>query len=657
MGIRIEIDGERIRLDSTRKLKALHKTIPGANFARTDGSHWTLPLTISTLALLRKKFKQEIEFGPELREWGWVQKRKLQQMRDIAKLDRVVDLPILEQNYPRLYTAVTEGRKYQSVGVKFGEVGRKVIIADTVGLGKSAQTIATILETNVPGPHLIIGPKTSCTSVWIPEILHWTEMKLPAFSIPEGREERNKVLDQLKYADDTEHSFWVMHPQMLSTRAYWECRKKTEAGVCEVWTRITSRTKKLKCEHAGARTVIRYEYDFWQLFDTTWSSVTVDENHKSLLRRNSVPSQIRRGMEHLKIRKDGLQIAQSATPWASKPYHLWSVLNWLFPDTETSFWTWVETFYELEDGFGDSREIGDLREDRQKLLSMTLDAVMLRRTREEVRSDLPPKMYVGTPFHYGDDNSPVASWLQMEGEQLRAYREMAEDGEANIAGGQVTAVGALAELTRLKQFASSYGMWTDKGFKPCLPSNKFDKILEILESLGIPERPQSKVVIVSEHTELIDLFSTELLNKGISNYVLTGRTSPRNRTLILQKFNRSLAAEEAGEPCVLFLNTKVGGASITIDSADDMIIVDESFEFDDQDQVEGRIDNRRPEERIVQRRYHYLKSIDTVDVGIALANAEDKTVTRDLLDGRRGVTFARRVFELTATATRTSGVQ
>lgn len=654
MAIRIEIDGDRIRLDSTRKLKALHKTIPGANFARTNGSHWTLPLKISSLVLLRKKFKDELEFGPALREWGWAQKRKLKEMRDIARQDVVLDLPVLRERYPKLYLAVTQGRKYQSIGVKFIKTGLGVIIADTVGLGKSAQTIGGILDADVPGRHLIICPKTSCESVWVPEILHWTDMELPVWSVPEGRDARNEVLKQLSRPLEVKHEWWVMHPQMLNTRAYWECRKKIDGEVCGTLTQIKSRTKKLVCEHEGARTVIRTEHDFPQIFKSVWSSVVVDENHKSLLRRGSVPSQIRRGMESLKVREGGIRIAQSATPWASKPYHLWSVLNWLFPDYETSFWSWVETFYEVEDGFGDAREIGDLREDRKKLLSTTLDAVMLRRTREEVRADLPPRMYVGTPFHYGDDNSPVATWLPMEGEQLRAYREMAEDGEANIEGGQVSAIGALAELTRLKQFASSYGMWTDRGFKPCMPSNKFDKMLEILETLGIPHEPQSKVVVVSEHTELINLFSAELLKRGIGNIVLTGNTSPKNRALYLKQFNKPI---RAGDPCVLFLNTKVGGASITIDSADDMIIIDESFEFDDQDQVEGRIDNRRPEEKIVQRRYHYLKSLDTVDVGIALANAEDASVTRDLLDGRRGVTFARRVFELAATATRKSGVQ
>lgn len=631
------------------------KKIPGANFGTTNGSHWTFPLDISTLITLRKMFKDELEYSDELRDWGWEQKRRLKQMRAIAKLDQVKDLQVLRRLYPKLYNAVVYGRKYQSVGVEYIIVGQKVIIADTVGLGKSAQTLGGILEADLGGRHAIICPKTACLSTWVPEILHWTEMKLPVNAIPEGRDARNAVLEQLRQpADPNQDEFWVFHPQMLNTRAYWECRKKVEGKVCGEMTQITSRTKELKCKHKGGRTVIRIEHDFPQIFETEWSTVTVDENHKSLLRRNSVPSQIRRGMEMLKIGPQGLQIAQSATPWASKPYHLWSVLNWLFPERYTSFWAWVEARYDVTETFGDAKEIGDISAAGEKILAMELDGVMLRRTREEVRGDLPPRMYIGTPFHYGDDNSPIGIWLPMEGEQARQYKEMALDGVARIKGGEIQAIGALAELTRMKQLASSCGMMTDQGFKPCMPSNKFDKLLEILEERGIPDEPQTRVVVVSQHTELLNLFAAELEKRRIKAALLTGSASPKRRAAIQRLFTQG---PEAGGPYVLLLNLKVGGAAITLDGCDDMVILDESFEFDDMDQVEGRTDNRRPEEKIVQRRYHYLRSIDTVDVGIALANAEDRDVTHRLLDGRRGVTFVRRVLELSSTATRTTGVQ
>lgn len=662
MAVRVEIEGDRIRLESSRNLKALQRRIPGAYFGRRGGAHWTLPLTVSTLVLLRNKFGSELEYGPNLKEWGWARREKAKRLNALIKMDRYEQLTLLKKNFPYLYKAIVEGRPYQSVGSEFTIIGRGVIIADTVGLGKTAQTIAAVIEDANPGPNLVVTPKTSVETVWAPEIMHWTRKKHRAFTPPEGSERRLEWLDfwHDNGAGLTGDDWWVVHPKMMTTRAYWKCKHREiprTGPICGMTTEITSKKKELDCEHDGKKTEIVYAADYPQLFEVNWGSVTVDEAHKSLLRRSSVPSRIRRGFEHLKIVEDGLKIVQSATPWASKPYYLWSVLNWLYPDEYTSFWSWVETYYDVEESFGGAREIEGLRADRESLLYKDLGGIILRRTRAEVRSDLPPRMYVGTPFHYGDDNSPIATWIPLTDEQKRIYAEMEDDGVAYLEGGEVQAIGALAELTRLKQFANSSGIWTDQGFKPRLPSNKFDKLLELLEQLGIPENPQGKVVVASQFTELIDMFAAELLKRGISNFKLTGATTPKNRKAIIDQFDRPISAGHKGEACVLFLNTQVGGAAITLDEPEDMVILDESFEWDDQEQLEGRIDNRKPEKKIATRRYHYYKSIDTVDVGISLANAEARGTTHRILDGPRGVTFARRVMELSATANRNAGVQ
>lgn len=656
MSVRVEIEGDRIRLETRRYIKGLQENIPGAYFSKAGGKHWTLPLTVSTLVLLRQKFKSELEYGPNLRAWGWEKKQHAKLMHQISKMASFEDLDLIRKHFPRLYKAVTEGRPYQGPGAHFVEEGGRVIIADTVGLGKTAQTMAGILNSGVAGPHLVVTPKTSIETVWVPEIIFWSQGKQQVHSPPEGYDKRNYWLEYLRAPVPHPDEWWVVHPKMLTTRAYWVCKYREvprKGEPCNVRTQIPANNKKvLDCGHDG-RTIIENVHDFPHLFEAKWGSITVDEAHKSLLRRSSHPSTIRRGFELLQSTDDGLRIVQSATPWASRPYHLWSVLNWLYPEEYTAFWTWVYTYYDVEQIF-QMREIKDLRPDRERLLYQDLSGILLRRTRAEVRNDLPPRMYVGTPYHLEDEHSPVATWIPMTAEQTRIYDEMQEDGTAFIEGGEVSAVGALAELTRLRQFANSSGIWTDQGFKPRLPSNKFDKVLEILETLGIPEEPQGKVVIVSQFTELIDLFAEELLKRGISNWKLTGSTSPKNRKKYIERFDRPIHEDSV---CVLLLNTQVGGAAITLDEPEDMIILDETFEFDDQEQVEGRIDNRKPERKIATRRYHYLKSLDTVDVGIALANAEAKGTTHRILDGRRGVTFARRVIQLSATASRTSGVQ
>jgi hypothetical protein len=64
-----------------------------------------------------------------------------------------------------------------------------------------------------------------------------------------------------------------------------------------------------------------------------------------------------------------------------------------------------------------------------------------------------------------------------------------------------------------------------------------------------------------------------------------------------------------------------------------MVVLDETWVDDEQQQLEGRIDNRKPERKISPRSYYYLRSFDTVEEGIARRNAEAKANGARLLDG------------------------
>jgi SNF2 family DNA or RNA helicase len=96
---------------------------------------------------------------------------------------------------------------------------------------------------------------------------------------------------------------------------------------------------------------------------------------------------------------------------------------------------------------------------------------------------------------------------------------------------------------------------------------------------------------------------------------------------------------------VMFLNTNAGGVSITLDSADEMVILDETHVPDDQEQLEDRNNNRNPEIKIKQRTYWYLKSLGTVEEAIARTNLVLDQQQKRFLDGRRGVEYMRQVMQ------------
>jgi hypothetical protein len=232
----------------------------------------------------------------------------------------------------------------------------------------------------------------------------------------------------------------------------------------------------------------------------------------------------------------------------------------------------------------------------------------------------------------------------MEAKQAKAYKSMLDETVAEIDGGSLNAIGELAIRTRLQQFATSAGRLVGGEFMPALPSNKFDWFEQALLEWGFPDDPCTKVVVASRYTKVLKMFAEELLKikdgrkaTPIKSLMLTGEVQGSQRASLIDRFN-----DPTEGPHILFLQHKTGGVAITIDSADKMVLLDES-EVDTMTQVEDRI-HRVSKPRPVE--YYYLRSLETVDVGISLVNAERGKDSRRLLDERRGVEYLRRVLEL-----------
>lgn len=666
--ITIEKVGNRIHLRSPYPTAGLAKTVPGSTFNKGkegERPYWSLPLSLSACKALRDRFGQGIEIGPDLWIWAKAERDAIERLGALANAADA-ELRVVPEVAPRLAAAMS-GRTYQRVGARYIAEGRNVLLADQPGLGKTLEALGGILELEVPGPYLVVCPKTAVESVWANEIPRW----IPGATVvttPDGRERRDTILDNIRPEEFTPQTWYVIHPEMVRTKSYWICR------VCKGQTPRKAGKCELACGHDPKGHTVRHDHTFPQLFQSVWGAIIADESDRSLLRATGKLTQTRIGMELLRdlgTRPDGVRIAVSGTPFRGRPHLLWSTLNWLWPDRYSAFWSWVELYWEVEDGgWGGSRTIGKLRADREEELWDSLKPVVLRRTKAEVAPDLPAKSYMGTPLT-SEPNSPIGVWLTMGEKQRKAYDQMLDSSFAEVDGGTLSAVGILAELTRLKQFSTSSGRMEERTkqlagedeamrrrmaarrgrdlgpdplaedrfvFRPALPSNKLDWLEERLVEWGFPEDPDTKVVVVSQFTQTLELFAAELSRKGIASAMLTGNVVGRNRTNAIERFNT-----EQG-PHLMFLNTKAGGVAITIDTADRMVFLDETWIPDDQEQAEDRI-HRVSRPRPVQ--YYYLRSQNSVEEAIALVNLERDMATKRLLDGRRGVEYARWVMDRT----------
>lgn len=663
--IRIEKKGRRIEIYSDEPLPGLRTAVPGAY--HTVSGKWTVPLSLESAKLLQAKYGAKLIVGTELKRWAsGVQANRASMAKLAASEDaRLEHLPKVA---PKLYRAMRK-RKYQRVGVRFVADNPATLVADDPGLGKTLIAMGGILEAELPGPYLVVAPKTAADTVWRREIQRWLPINHRAVILPELWYARDYRIRITRYTEDT---WLIVHPEIVLVQSWWECRKCLKRTI-----QGPKQQNMLSCGHKRddkTKTITEPKYP--RIFEVEWGAVIVDESHESLIRRKGAPTQRRRGLDMLKTRADGIRIAMSGTPFDSKPHQLWGTLNWLDKTQYSAFHRWAELYWQK--GGYTGFEIGEFRKDRETMLWDSLSSVALRRTKAEVAKDLPPKMEVGTPLDPRDPQSPIGIWLEMEDKQARAYEDMAEKSFADLESGRLEAITALAELTRLKQLACAYGdivptkrqirvnpldpkwnigEWPPKylesrietidwwTYTPHLPSNKFNWIVGSLEEWGYPKDPLTKVVIVSFYTGILRMMAKELhrhfrvkpnrpLVTGIS-----GRTPGNKRKGIIDDFNR----RDKNSPQIMMLNVKAGGTAITIDSADRMIFISETKSPDQQSQAEDRI-HRVSNPR--QCMYYYLRSLGSVDIGTCLSNKEAREDTHRLLDQRRGVDYMRHILDL-----------
>lgn len=188
-------------------------------------------------------------------------------------------------------------------------------------------------------------------------------------------------------------------------------------------------------------------------------------------------------------------------------------------------------------------------------LKELISPFILRRTKAQVLTDLPPKTIVTVP-------------CQMTDQQARLYetlRKTAFDtvqraiNEKGINQAQLT---ILTALLRLRQAANLPALMGKK-----LPSGKMalivDRILE-LKREGRPALVFSTFVGVIKHLELM------LTKRGIKTAVITGAV--KNRGSLVKDFQN-----EQSDIDVFLLSTKAGGVAINLTRADTVFIVDPWF--------------------------------------------------------------------------------
>lgn len=239
------------------------------------------------------------------------------------------------------------------------------------------------------------------------------------------------------------------------------------------------------------------------------------------------------------------RLALSGTPIENNLSELWSLFSFLNPGMFGSFRSFSDEF---------ARPIErDANQGRAALLRRTINPCILRRTKEQVATELPPK-------------TETVQYTDMEPAQRRLY-EITRDmyrtklmPEIDKTGIDESRMQLLEALMRLRQICC-HPRLVDRGFSA--NSGKFLIIDETLEELIAGGH---KLLIFSQFVTALDLLRTRMSSRGIATRILTGRT--RNRAVVVDAFQNDPSIS------VMLISLKAGGTGLNLTAADYVIHLD-----------------------------------------------------------------------------------
>ncbi len=242
------------------------------------------------------------------------------------------------------------------------------------------------------------------------------------------------------------------------------------------------------------------------------------------------------------------RLCLSGTPLENHLGELWSLFDFLMPGFLGDRQFFGRRFRGPIEKGGDT--------DRQASLAQRVAPFLLRRTKAEVASDLPPKTEIAEAVEMGDAQRGI-----YEGIRLAMHTKVrAAIAKRGLAGSGIIILDALLKLRQSCCDPRLLKLATAKAAKA--GSAKLERLMELLPQLLEEGR---RVLLFSQFTSMLALIQAELDGLGQPYVLLTGDT--KDRTTPVRQF-------QAGKVPLFLISLKAGGVGLNLTAADTVIHYD-----------------------------------------------------------------------------------
>lgn len=464
-----------------------------------------------------------------------------------AHLARMQDNAAFTPQLPS--TLQAELRDYQVEGfewlARLAHWGVGACLADDMGLGKTLQALALILSRAPQGPTLVIAPTSVCMN-WISEAARFAPtLNVKLF----GPGERGAMLAEAGPFD-------------LIIASY---------GLLQLEAPMFAKVR--------------------------WNSIVLDE-------AQAIKNTATKRSQAVMALQGDFRMVATGTPLENHLGELWNLFRFINPGLLGTSDQFNLRFAGPIERAQDKRAEAGARLRLRRLIQ----PFILRRTKAQVLSELPPRTEIVLPVELTQDETALYESLRRDALEKLAALEAPESQKS---------IQILAEMMRLRRACCNPSLVAPE-LK--LQSSKLTVFSRLLD--GLLEN-RHKVLVFSQFVDHLTLIRKHLDKQGTKYQYLDGATP-------MQERKKRVDAFQAGEGDVFLISLKAGGVGINLTAADYVIHMDPWWNPAVEDQASDRA-HRMGQQRPVT--IYRLVARHTIEEGIVELHKHKRDLADSLLEG------------------------